>query len=89
VAASTPATGDEPASYARIVASRALLAWPVMVPSDGAGPPGAGGVPAGSEVAPDGSGVTPRVRATRHVVWAVLLGWLVLVGLAVALAALL
>lgn len=33
--------------------------------------------------------LTPRVRATRHVVWAMLVTWLVLVALAVVLVAVL
>lgn len=41
------------------------------------------------DVGPDGSSITPRVRATRHVVWAVLLVWLALVVTAVVLVALL
>jgi hypothetical protein len=34
---------------------------------------------------PNRSSLTPKVRATRHVVWAMLLGWLVLVVLVVVL----
>jgi hypothetical protein len=41
-----------------------------------AGPPGGG---------PARSSLTPKVRATRHVVWAMLLGWLLLAVLVVVL----
>ncbi len=54
-----------------------------------AGPSGRELAQAGYDVAPDGGSITPRVRATRHVVWAVLLGWLVLVVVAVVLVAVL
>jgi|GEM_PF-2636615 len=54
-----------------------------------AGEAGPGELPPGLDVGPGGSSITPRVRATRHVVWALLVGWLVLVALAVVLIALL
>jgi len=52
-------------------------------------PPGDGMASPAYDVGPDGSSITPRVRATRHVVWAVLLVWLALVVTAVVLVALL